>query len=374
MMNQELCNVEETEITFKRVDLNDPSSILSYGQDVIEQIDEYVLNATNVIENEKTLNSDFFRKVDNLSNFQEKLDKLEEERKKADNKSYRFLSKLIRRIQNKQNIELSYNQEYVNYVENVDLLVNDVNTMYENAKNDFNLFNSFINNIKPFVKVLQKVYDVGVNDKKVLEDEISYLETCEKNVNSEREIAYKKQVLDIFNDKLYSILKSQLSINNVIMQWNTRQINELRMLTSYQNFLSLDKSIIKLNGTALVGAKKQKEEAYKLNYLMNGVNNALIETSKQQNEAINSVNELIKDGNIKAETYKTIDSYIDQGISLLKQGSIEKKKNILTNTKALEEIKEHYNNFNKELKEQLLLDLYVNNNEINIKSLKKENN
>ena len=372
MAEQELCNIEE--ITFKRVDLNDPSTILSYGQDVIEKIDEYVLNATNVIENERTLNDDFFDKVDNLSNFQVRLDKLEEERKKADKKTYRFLSKLLNKIQNKKNIELSYNQEYIDYALNVDLLVNDVNIMYENAKDDFDLFNGFINNIKPFVRILQKVYDVGIADKKVLEDEIAYLEACEQNVNSEREITYKKQVLDIFNDKLYSILKSQISINNVIMQWNTRQINELKMLTSYQNFLSLDKSIIKLNGTALVGAKKQKEEAYKLNYLMDGVNSALIETSKQQNEAINSVNELVKDGNIKAETYKTIDSYIDQGISLLKQGSIEKKKNILNNTKALEEIKEHYSNFNRELKEQLLLEAYGSNVKENVKFLKKENN
>ena len=74
MAEQELCNIEE--ITFKRVDLNDPSTILSYGQDVIEKIDEYVLNATNVIENERTLNGDFFDKVDNLSNFQVRLDKL----------------------------------------------------------------------------------------------------------------------------------------------------------------------------------------------------------------------------------------------------------------------------------------------------------
>ena len=85
MAEQELCNIEE--ITFKRVDLNDPSTILSYGQDVIEKIDEYVLNATNVIENERTLNDDFFGKVDNLSNFQVRLDKLEEERKKADKKN-----------------------------------------------------------------------------------------------------------------------------------------------------------------------------------------------------------------------------------------------------------------------------------------------
>ena len=137
MAEQELCNIEE--ITFKRVDLNDPSTILSYGQDVIEKIDEYVLNATNVIENERTLNGDFFDKVDNLSNFQVRLDKLEEERKKADKKPYRFLSKLLNKIQNKKNIELSYNQEYIDYALNVDLLVNDVNIMYENAKDDFDL-------------------------------------------------------------------------------------------------------------------------------------------------------------------------------------------------------------------------------------------
>lgn len=377
MENNELVtqNTIKAEMTtqnqFTRVDFNNPSTILSYGSEVIEKIENYVSNATKDIENESIPDYEFYQRVDKLSGFQEKLDEVEERREKSDNKMFKLINFIASKIKGeKGESRFSYNQEYNNYVENVDKIVEDVQTLYENSKKDFELFNNFINSIKPYVGILEDVYQVGLIDKENYEKEVVELEQQynekPEDVELKRESVYKRQVLDIFDEKLFSIQKSQVSINQVIMQWNTRQINAMKMLTSYQNFLSLDKSIIKLNGTALVGAKKQKEEVNMLQYLMDGVNSALVESSKEQNDVISSVNELTKDGNIKTQTFTQVDQYIQQGIQLLKQGAIDKKANIETNTKALELIKQHFNEFNTQVKEQLLMDAYQETGLLNI--------
>lgn len=367
MENNEIVIKNTTEVStqnqFARVDFDNPSTILNYGQEVIEKIDNYVTEATKDIENENVPDYEFYQRVDQLSGFSEKLDEVEERREKSDNKFFRLTNLIISKFRKeKGESRLSYNQEYQNYVENVDKIVEDVTFMYDNSRRDFELFNNFIKSIKPYVEVLQDVYSLGIIDKENFEKEVLELEQRYNenptDITLKRESIYKRQVLEIFTEKLFTIQKSQVSINQVIMQWNTRQINAIKMLTSYQNFLSLDKSIIKLNGTALVGAKKQKEEVTMLQYLMDGVNSALIESSKEQNDVIASVNDLTKDGNIRTETFIEVDQYIQQGIQLLKQGSEEKKANMEANFKALEQVKKHFNEFNTEIKESLLLEVY----------------
>lgn len=356
-------NEISTQNQFARVDFNNPSTILNYGQEVIEKIENYVSEATKDIENESVPDYQFYQRVDQLSGFSEKLDEVEGRREKSDNKLYRLTNLIVSKFKREEGeSRLSYNQQYKNYVDNIDKIEEDVKFMYENSKKDFELFNNFINSIKPYVGVLEDVYKLGVIDKDTFEQEVVELEQKyqenPQDADLKRESVYKRQILDIFSEKLFSIQKSQVSINQVIMQWNTRQVNAMKMLTSYQNFLSLDISIIKLNGTALVGAKKQKEEADMLEYLMNGVNSALIESSKEQNDVIISVNNLTKDGNITTDTFTQVDQYIQQGIQLLKQGAIDKKANIEAKTQALEEIKQHFSEFNSQIKEQLLMDAY----------------
>lgn len=344
---------------FKRVDFNNPTTILEYGQDIIDEIEKVINDAVKNIGEENAPNYTFLQKVDGLSDLSSKLDDLEEKRIKQNGGLSKIINKFKKLIGKDTDTELSYSEEYKRYIDNIDQIVVDVSNMYESAKKDFDLFNNFIKSIKPYVEVLQKVYELGMKDKNEFEKEVA---NCENNYMKDnndsdcrRDAIYKRQLLDIFVEKLYQIQKSKATINEVIIQWNMRQVNAIKQLTSYKNFLSIDKSILKLNGTALVGAKKQKEEVDLLRYLINGANKALVEGPKELNDVISEVNELTKDGNIRLETITKIDNYLQEGISLLKQGSIEKKEFIENSSKQLSMITEHFNGFNLEVKEQILL-------------------
>ncbi len=347
-------------INFERVDFNNPSSILEYGQDVIHEIERVINNAIKNIDEDSSPSFTFLEKVDKLSGLSNKLDELEEKRLKQNKGFSRLINKIKRAIgSNDENLQLSYSEEYKRYIDNIDEIVFDVSKMYENSKKDFDLFNNFINSIKPYVEVLQNVYDIGIKDrneyeKEVISSENNYNQNPD-NSDYKREAIYKRQILDIFSEKIYQIQKSKASINEIIIQWNMRQVNAIKQLTSYKNFLSLDKSVLKLNGTALIGAKKQKEEVDLLKHLVNGVNDALLEGPKELNSVISDVNELTKDGNIKLTTISKIDEYLQTGVELLKQGSIEKKAFIEESSRQLSTISEHFKEFRLDVKEQLLL-------------------
>lgn len=348
---------------FNRVDFNEPQTILIYGQDILDEMEDKINDTTRNIERENIPALDFKKRVDNLSSFSERLDFLEEKREKQ-NKGLTGVFNHVKRLitKNEDAGSLSYNQAYKLYAENVDQVVSDVTKMYEDAKDDFELFNNFINNMKPYIEVLEEVYEFGVIDKNEFEKEVLMLEQ-QYNENQDdsdlrRESITKRQVLDIFNEKLYTIQKSKVALNEIVIQWNMRQVNAIKQLNSYQSFITLDKSVLKLNGVALVGAKKQKEEVEILEYLIEGVNKSLIEGPKELNEVIQKTNELTKDGNIKLQTFVEVDQYLQQGAQLLKQGAEEKKIFIEESSKELSKLAEHLKEFNLEIKESMLLDAY----------------
>lgn len=358
----------DNNINFERVDFSNPSSILEYGQDIIDEIERVINNAIKNIDEEEAPNFTFLQKVNSLSGLSDKLDEVEVKRSKQNGGLSKFFNKIKSLMAGSDgNLELSYSEEYKRYIENIDEIVLDVSKMYENSKKDFDLFNNFIKSIKPYVEILQNIYDFGLQDrddfeKEVIEAENNYTQNPD-NSDYKREAIYKRQLLDIFSEKIYQIQKSKASINEIIIQWNMRQVNAIKQLTSYKNFLSLDKSVLKLNGTALIGAKKQKEEVELLKHLVKGVNDALIEGPKELNGVISDVNELTKDGNIKLETIAKIDDYLQTGVELLKQGSIEKKAFIEDSSRQLSIIQEHFKDFNLEVKEQLLLGIEEDNSQ-----------
>lgn len=357
---------------FERVDFDEPSSILNYGQDIVFEAEEIVANVANRIKEECIPDYDFFKRVDKLSDFSDTLDLVEEKRTKSNNLLVKFVNNVLKKDSGNR---LSYNQAYQKYSENIDLLVDDVRLMYNISRQDFEVFNEFIKCIKPYVKILQNVYELGVEDKENFEKEVVELENKllenPNDIELRREAIYKRQIIDIFSEKLYSIQKSRTAINEIVIQWNIRQVNAIKLLYSYQNFLSLEKSILKLNGTALVGAKKQKEELEMFSYLVEGVNDALKEGPKELNNVIAGVNELTKDGNIKVSTLTEIDKTLQEGVNLLKQGAAEKKTFIETSSKQLTIISEHFNEFHNDVKEQILINSGLNL-EISNKALTKQ--
>lgn len=363
---------------FERVDFNKPETILTYGQDIVDEMQNKINDATKNIERENLPAADFKKRVDKLSNFSERLDTLEERRDKLNKGLIGVLNRLFKKGDDAG--YLSYNQEYQLYIDNVDRVVDDVTKMFNDAKSDFELFNNFINNMKPYIGILDEVYKFGVFDKSEYEQEVLSIEQQyidnQDNSDLRREAIIRRQILDSFNEKLYTIQKSKVSLNELVIQWNMRQVNAIKHLNSYQSFITLDKSILKLNGTALVGAKKQKEEVEMLEYLIDGVNNALVEGPKELTEVIERTNELTKDGNIKLQTFVEVDEYLQQGIELLKQGAEEKKLFIEESSKALEKVSEHLKEFNLEIKESMLLDAYQDSfakNKTNVKVKNRKN-
>lgn len=346
--------------SFQRVDFNNPATIRDYGQSLLEEMAGIVAKASEANEQEALPQEELKDKVDNLKGFGEKLDKLEVKRiaqKKGLAKVLNNIRKNILKIEPKN---LSYTEELKKYYDNIDSLTIDVQTMYEQSNNVFDLFNNFINSMVPYLVKLSNVYEVGLSDLEEYVLEVEKLQEQLKlepeNANLKREVTLKLSLIDTFRSKLYALQKSGIVINQVVTEWNERQVNALNLASTYQSYLTVDSNVMKINGASLIGAKKQKEEAELLTYLVDGMNDALLQGSKSLTDAISSVNELTKDGNIKFKTIKTREEYIQKGFDLLVQGRKEKREMEKKNSEALNMIVEDLQNYGISMKEQFLLD------------------
>ncbi len=374
--NYEVATVKQ-KFEFMRVDFTDTSTINDYGLDVIRDVESVIAKAAGMDNSESLPSYDFKEKVDKLTDFSKELDKLEEERTTPKKGLAKLIHKFRRTIAPNSEKEMSYSEQYKNYDANIDAITADIQTRYEEARKDFVMYGEFIKQMKPYLEIMENVYEVGCADLSVKEKEVELLEEQYKenptNFKLQRESTLSRFAVEEFKNRLDNISKFIISMNQVVIEWNMSQINVMKYVRAYKDFLSVNAPLLKINGAALVGAKKQKEEVELISYLVDGVNSALAEGPKELNSVIEKVNEIDKEGTLKLSTFKTIDEYLEEGKSLLKKGSQDKISFRKKEAEAIKELTSRVKSFGLDIQEQILLDNIKDNESMKPRQLVKKN-
>lgn len=356
MENNELVvygnNGEIVDCKFQRVDLNTPSTILSYCSDVKDAISN-ILDSTSqmAIEvNEEQVTEAELAQIPNLG---ESL----EESEKSKNKN--TLVKSIKGFLGKLGIDAfkevleedTYASRYREYCDMLSKIADSVESQKQNTLNDIELKNNIINEMMPLIQQLEIMIKVGIQDKQVYDEKTEELKaTADPNdIDVQHQIQYRTQISAIFNNKLNELEKVLIAYKGQIQIYRVQQNSDMELVMANESYLSDAVPLLKANGSSMVLGKIQEKRMERQKALDAATNQALIQNAKQLQVNAQSAVDLSVNGRVTIDALKQLEASVKAGAQVLINGKKAKQQKNEQERKELQNLSRTLTEYNEEL-------------------------
>lgn len=356
MENNELVvygnNGEIVDCKFQRVDLNTPSTILSYCSDVKDAISN-ILDSTSqmAIEvNEEQVTEAELAQIPNLG------ESLEESEK---NKNKNTLVKGIKGFLGKLGIDAfkevleedTYASRYREYCDMLSKIADSVESQKQNTLNDIELKNNIINEMMPLIQQLEIMIKVGIQDKQVYDEKTEELKaTADPNdIDVQHQIQYRTQISAIFNNKLNELEKVLIAYKGQIQIYRVQQNSDMELVMANESYLSDAVPLLKANGSSMVLGKIQEKRMERQKALDAATNQALIQNAKQLQVNAQSAVDLSVNGRVTIDALKQLEASVKAGAQVLINGKNAKQQKNEQERKELQNLSRTLTEYNEEL-------------------------
>ena len=332
--------------SFKRMDFKEPSTILTYGEDVLSELESLVESVTNRLSTNDINVTKFKATVDKLASFSGNIELIEKERARELTTWESFLESFKTKILKHEPREerLSYKNEYDKYMAIINELREHITNMYSSSKEDFEAVEEFRKALVPFIKKLEEVHEFGKFDKERFALACNELaKEAAANPHDEQlknESQGAQYFLNVIDGKIHRLYKAYLSINDTFAKYTLHQANELPILIENKDFLSVDSYVLAFDASAQVLQIIQGEKVGLMSYLNKGMNEAMVRGSETAVKNTKAVAELTKDGGITVETICTMRDNSKKAVDLYRKSESEKVTYRKSKLEVLDKIKE----------------------------------
>lgn len=356
MSNEELINVnnegELLETNYKRVDFEDPSTILSYGSDLKEEIIGILGSASDLAtaDSSTSLTEEDFEKIVKFD------EELGQAKSKKEDES--LIAKGILAIRKKINPEKvkkeqsmrTYKGRYDSYCEKIEELVEGMQKMQEDAAISINLRQEFIKELEPKIKELEKLVKIGYVDKATYEQETASLKSMvDPNGDVKRNIDLRTKIAEVFDKKLNDLSAAVVMYKEQVQAYRMQQVVGTEIAFASSRYIEDAAPILKAQGSEMVMSAQQTEELNLINIANKAANEALRKNGEKLNQNIEMAMEVAVNGNITTETLQILDETHKKGIEIIKNGREEQKKRLASDRLVLESINKSITQERKEI-------------------------
>lgn len=326
-------NLEEMQnFQFKRVDLTNPNSILNYGSDVIDIINDIVDSLSKIMHDEDTSRVNFSEDIANINAFDDELQKLQTKNSKAQNNN--FLEQLVNKIFEKLPIPSKNNQEqkidtyadlYTKYCDDIDLLCKKMLEEQTNVKNTMNTNHELLKVLEVLLELLDRVIKTGEDDKN---EYLIQLENLSSSISNEKKINIIKKLISTFERKLNDLREALAASEIYYYQLSEKDFSNMEILMQYDKFLKTTAPWLKLQSHNIIGTRQQSDRLNSIEQLSKSVNDIMKKNSATLNENIVKAQQLGSNGFIDVQTLMTLKKDTITAIESLKnyQSIMDKKR------------------------------------------------
>ena len=312
---------EIVDCKFQRIDLNTPSTILTYCGDVKDAISS-ILDSTAqmaIIVDEIEVDE---KDIEQIHNFGESL----EESEKSKNKN--SLVKGIKGILGKLGIESfkdalkedNYSTRFQQYCELLTRVTNAVESQKQNTLNDIELKNNIINEMVPLLEQLEVMIDVGLKDKEAYDKETEELKlnADPNNIDVQNEIQFRTQISAMFNNKLNELEKALVAYKGQVQFYKIQQNSDMELVMANESYLQDSVPLLKSLGSGMVFSKIQSKRIARQQALDMATNQAISENAKRLQVNAQAVGDMTLSGRVNVESLKQMEDAARNGIQILK--------------------------------------------------------
>lgn len=345
-------NGEILDCKFQRVDLNTPSTILSYCKDVKDQIGA-ILDSTAEMAIEVADEEISDKELAQIPTLGESLEETENSKNK--NTLVRGIKNLLGKIgiDSFKDVleEDTYASRYKEYCEMLQKIANSVEAQKQNTLNDIELKNNIIKEMWPLIQELEVMIKVGIKDKEAYDKETEQLKATAdpNNIDDQHQIQYRTQISSIFNNKLNELEKVLIAYKGQIQIYRVQQNSDMELVMSNESYLSDAVPVLKANGSSMVLGKIQEKRMERQKALDAATNQALIQNAKQLQINAQSAIQLSSNGRISMDALKQLESSVKTGAQILINGRKTKQQKNEQERREIQNLNRSLTSFNEEL-------------------------
>lgn len=329
---------------FGRVDFNNPATILSYCDDVKDEISAILDSAAQMAIGTEEVHVDD-KMLANITSFEESLDESERLKEKEANQPAiikgikGILATLgVKRFEKKSEEETTYKGQYEKWCEGLEEASAAIESEKQGALNEINLRNAINSEIRPLIEILEEMIKVGEIDKATFDATIEALKKLPQTQDTEYEVQYKTQLSEVFNGKLDKLRVALVALKTQEQTYRLQNNTDMQIVMEATTYISDVAPILKAQGSVMVFNRQQENRLRSLAQLNEAANTAMANNARDLEQNIQAASELGLNSGITVETLKTIEGAVRRGITITQNFRQQKQQKIAQNKQALEQL------------------------------------
>ena len=344
---------------FKRVDFNDPRSIMEYGHDDKQAISDILINTAgfSIKKGRNLLTNEMVEKIYSFDDELDESDKFSSKKELAIVKRTKdFLTKLGVKKFEKEEEQNSYGARYEAYCKNIEDVCKYMEESMQESLNDIDLRRQIALEMRPYLEHLQMTIKAGEADYFLLLEEIDELkkkaETTEDSFEKEdieNEIKVKEQLAFVFNDKLDKLRKVFTSYKQQLLVYAEQQHNEMILVTQQQSYIEDQQPILRAQGSSMIFNREQQARANDLERLNDATNKAYQENAAAIIRNTEAISDLAVNGGLKSESIEVLHKAIEHGIEVIKDTQRRLNDRIAADEKTIADVNAASDEYEQEL-------------------------
>ena len=340
---------------FGRVDFNTPATILSYCDDVKDEISAILDSTAQMALDSQEVQVDE-KMLANITSFEESLDESEKQKQKEANQPAiikgikGILATLgVKRFEAKSEEETTYKGRYEKYCEGLEEVSAAVESQKQGALNDINLRNAIVSELTPYIEILEEMIKVGEIDKDTFDATIEALKALPQTQDTEYEVQYKTQLSEVFNGKLDKLRVALVALKTQVQTYRLQNGTDMQNVMEATTYISDVAPILKAQGSVMVFNRQQENRLRTLAQLNEAANVAMTNNARDLEQNIQAASELGLNSGITVETLKTIEGTVRRGITISQNFRQQKQQKIAQNKQALTQLSSALDSASQEL-------------------------
>ena len=336
----------------KEVDFENPSTMLTYGNEAKDAITAILENTARLADDRDELQIDH-ETLESLTTFDETLDESEEARKKKYLpvvKGIRgFLTKMGVKKFEEEERKKSYKAQFDDYCEKIDNICNAIESQKQSSLQDIELRSTIVKEMSPYIELLETIIEEGKVKKNAYDLETEEMKSLEPTKEILDLIDYRTQLSEFFNGKLTELGKVLVAYRDQVQMYRVQQITDFELVKAHETFLKDTSPILKSQGSVMVFNHQQKTKLQEMKNVNEVANIAIARNSQQLVTNAESAVELSLNGGITVETLIGLDDAIKRGVQIYVEGKEQKKIIVEETQKALQQLNSSIDSYQNEL-------------------------
>lgn len=316
-------NTALADFTFERVDLNNPQSILSYCDEVKNQITEILESTAQMsVSQEQAFISDDVIKT--ITSFDESLEAAD----RAAAKEEGLLARIAKGIRLRMGSESAQKEEemktyagrYQDYIDKINKVIENVEILKQNAYNDIALRKSITEEMKPLIEQFVVMVEAGEEDRLAYDHETQNIAQTDQSDDAKYLIQYRSQISDVFAKKIVELRKVVILYKEQLQQYGQQQFTDMNIVMQADSYIRDQAPILKAQGSTQIFNRGQAERLSQMAELNELSNLAVTNNARNLEQNVKDSVDLMVNGGFKTETIATVQQSLQRGNDILKDG------------------------------------------------------